>query len=272
MPLNLKCRVIFLLAIPAMTPPANGEVIRLEPQIRTVPDSSDDTPILLAAIRPFLATTRALEPAELDTAVRVVNFADERLVAGAGDVLYSEPVANNNSGYQLFRAGDAYRDALTGELLGHEALYIGTASLESAGDPAVFRLIDTVREAHIGDRLLRSESEALRPKITPAPPDFAIAGSIIGMIDGVTQIGQYQVVILDRGMRNGLKTGHLLRIVQDARAHHAIFEKPASRDDTRYPPENKGQLMIIHPYEKMSFALIMNTRKAVHVFDTVTAP
>jgi hypothetical protein len=273
MPFNAIIWFIFLLTIPVTATSGDGEVIRLEPQVRTLPDTPGSHDIPFAAIRPFLATTRALEPAELDKAARVVNFDDERLVAGAGDVFYAEPVTDaGSSGYQLFRSGDTYRDAHSGELLGYEGLYIGTASLESPGEPAVFRLTETVREAHIGDRLLRSKTERLLPTAIPAPPEFALNGSIIGVIDGVTQIGQYQIVVIDRGLRNGLKTGHLLRIVQDAMAHDDIFEKPAGQDGTRYPPENKGQLMIIHPYEKMSFALIVNTRKAVHVFDTVTAP
>jgi hypothetical protein len=274
MPFNAIIWVIFLLGAPAaMAVTDNRAVIRVEPQMRILPDSPGNNGIQLAAIRPFLATTRALDPTELDKAARIVNFADEHLVAGAGDVLYAEPTKDNSSpGYQLFRPGDAYRDAHTGELLGYEGLYIGTASLESDGNPTVFRLSETVREAHIGDRLLPGITKTLPPQVTLAPPDFDINGSIIGMIDGVTQMGQYQIVVIDRGLRNGLKTGHILRIVQDTMAHRDIFEKTADMDDTRYPPENKGQLMIIDPYEKLSFALIMNTRKAVHIFDRVTAP
>ncbi|QFY44342.1 hypothetical protein F6R98_18285 [Candidatus Methylospira mobilis] len=266
-------RLIFLLALSCSAAHGDGDIIRLQPRIRTLPGSPDSYGIPLAAIRPFLATMRALEPAELDKTARIVNFADEHLVAGAGDVLYAEPVKDNGSaGYQLFRPGEACLDAHSGELLGYEALYIGTASMESAGDPSVFRLTETVREAHIGDRLLRSEAEPLLSHIIPARPDFAIAGSIIGVVDGVTLMGQYQAVVIDRGLRNGLKAGHILRIVQDTRAHREIFEKNPGQDHTRYPQETKGRLIIIHPYEKLSFALIMNTRKAVHVFDTVAAP
>jgi len=264
-------RLIFLLALWHSAAHGDGDITRLEPRIRTLPDAPDNYGIPLAAIRPFLATLRALEPAELDKAARIVNFADEHLVAGAGDVLYTEPV-KDNIGYQLFRPGEAYLDAHSGELLGYEALYIGAASMESAGDPSVFRLTETVREAHTGDRLLPGEAEPLFSRITPARPDFAIAGSIIGVVDGVTLMGQYQAVIIDRGLRNGLKAGHILRIVQDTTAHREIFENNTGRDHTRYPPENKGRLMIVHPYDKLSFALIMNTRKAVHIFDTVTAP
>ena len=50
-----------------------------------------------------------------------------------------------------------------------------------------------------------------------APPEQPIYGSIINILGGLTQGGQFDVVVLDRGARDGLVPGDVLRIDQKGR-------------------------------------------------------
>ena len=55
------------------------------------------------------------------------------------------------------------------------------------------------------------------PEFVPHAPPVDIDGKIISVIDGVSQIGQHQVVVLNRGGSDGLEPGHVLAIYQDGK-------------------------------------------------------
>ena len=48
----------------------------------------------------------------------------------------------------------------------------------------------------------------------PSSPGSNVRGSIISVIDGVSQISQYQVVIMDVGSRDGLEKGNVLGVYE----------------------------------------------------------
>ena len=52
---------------------------------------------------------------------------------------------------------------------------------------------------------------------TPRSPDEQIDGKIISVFDGVSIIGAYQIVTLNRGRSQGLEPGHVLAVYQAGR-------------------------------------------------------
>ena len=68
-------------------------------------------------------------------------------------------------------------------------------------------------EAKPGDRLLPEEVD-IPLNFFPRSPSTAIDGRIISVVGGVTQIGQYMVVVLNRGSSNGLSVGDVLTVFQ----------------------------------------------------------
>ena len=69
------------------------------------------------------------------------------------------------------------------------------------------------REIISGDRLFPQEDDEYLEFI-PHAPDSAVDGDIISVIDGVSQIGQYQLVVMNLGAGQGLEPGHVLSIHQ----------------------------------------------------------
>ena len=115
--------------------------------------------------------------------------------------------------YSVVHVGDELRDPDNNNLLGYQGIYIGEGTLSRGGDPATVSLTDTNREALNGD-LLIPETLDIPLNFFPKMPDFDVAGQIISVIDGVSMVGQYQVVILNRGARNGLAPGDVLSVFQ----------------------------------------------------------
>lgn len=165
------------------------------------------------AIRPFLKQAYVLEKSELDRAPYVVAFPDEHIVVGIGDSAYVRGISGRSGErYNVVRPGDAYRDPDSGTVLGHEARFIGDAVLERAGDPAKVRITQMELEVGIGDRVLPARQERPLTDFTPRSGPQGAQGRIISVLDGVSQIGQYDVVVLSVGTGDGVRPGHVFEV------------------------------------------------------------
>ena len=244
-----------------LSPQARSE--RLDKAIPTIP---------VDAIQQFLSQPLVVDEETLDSAAYVVSSADEHLIVGAGDRAYVRGIdSDQGARYQIFRPGDAYVDPDTGEVLGYEALYLGDGSAERFGDPATVRLTRTTREINIGDRVLPMTHEDVYPYFTPHAPDSDLEGEIIAVVDGVSQIGQYQIVVINRGTREGVDVGTVFAVSQ---AGALITDQVSTERNAkvRLPDERAGLMMVFRTFEKVSFGLIMKATSALHVGDRIGKP
>jgi hypothetical protein len=224
------------------------------------------------AIAKYLTSPRVVGKNELDNAPYVIDFAGEHLIAGIGDKIYVRSIdAAATQSFTVYRAGNTYTAPETNEILGYEANYVAEASLLQTGDPATLSITKASNEIRIGDRIMENISEEIILNYFPSPPEESIKGNIIGVLDGVTQIGRYNVVVIDKGRVDGLKPGHELDILQ----HGRVTSDPYSRvknDLVQLPDEIAGKLMVFRPFERISYALVMQAHQAIHVLDKVQTP
>jgi hypothetical protein len=249
-----------------------GTDVKLSPKVRTSEIEGAIPTIPLDAIFPFLSRPYVVDKKELDAAPYVVEFDDEHLVAGAGQKIYVRSVETaDETAFDVVHPGDAYRDAETGEILGYEALYVGGAKLLRTGDPATLLLTSTEQEVLIGNRLLVSINDEPIDAFYPKAPDSEISGSIISVLNGVNQIGQYHVVVLDRGASDGLQVGDVLAV--EHRGEVVRDDVTPNRwDKVKLPDEKAGHLMVFRTFDRVSFGLIMDATRAMHINDKVRNP
>ena len=77
--------------------------------------------------------------------------------------------------------------------------------------------------------------------------------------------------MLNRGARDGLQPGHVLAINQAGRA---VRDRIAA-GNAQYvtlPEERAGILMVYQTFDRVSYGLIMEATRAVHLGDTVGNP
>ena len=91
---------------------------------------------------------------------------------------------------------------------------------------------------------------------------------LIAVFGGVTQIGQYDVVVIDRGEREGLVSGNVLAIYKRG----ALAKDRIARDTVRLPSERAGLLMVFRVFEKLSYGLVLATERPLSVGDEVKNP
>ncbi|PMR71276.1 LysM peptidoglycan-binding domain-containing protein [Halomonas heilongjiangensis] len=246
-----------------------GEV-RLSPGVRTTPHREAIEPIPLEAIQHFLREHRVIDdPDDLDELAYVVGADDHRLVSGAGDRLYARGHLEGNARVGLYRVGERYQDATSGELLGLELEHVGQARRErSEDDIVVLEVTSSRQEVRNDDIVLPLESRELITQFYPRPPDGEVDGRILAVPGGVRFIGRLQVVALDRGRRDGLEPGHVLMVEQQGE----LVSDPRTNEALRLPGEEAGLVMVFRPYEKMSYGLVMQATRTLSVGDRVHNP
>ncbi|MCX7098918.1 MAG: LysM domain-containing protein [Methylococcales bacterium] len=225
-----------------------------------------------SSIAQYLSSPKVVGDTDLNTAPYVVDIAGEHIVAGAGDRVYVRAIPQSAIQlYTIYRAGQIYRDAVTSEILGYEAEFIADTILQKTGDPATLSITSSASEIRKGDRVMPKSEADVTLNYFPRPPDKVVNGSIISVLGGVSQIGQFNVVVIDKGTRDGLLVGHELSVYQKGRTVTDPFS-PHKNEVVTLPDEEAGILMIFRPFERVSYALIMKASKAIHVLDKVRTP
>jgi hypothetical protein len=253
---------------------------KLSPEAReTLIDEAIPT-IPYDIIKPFLNRPLVVGEEVLELAPYVVASTEERLISAAGDKVYARGIDDTSlEGYSIFTPGTVYKDPQTEEVLGYEAIYNAEGRVTRFGDPVTIELSESTREVSIGDRLMPVVEDDYAMNFMPHSPDTMPEGQIISIYEGVSQIGQYQVVIINRGQREGLEVGHVLSVYQtgDTLRDSVLAAK---NDDTitdeellvTLPDEYAGAALVFNVFEKVSYAIVMKATRAIHINDKVSAP
>ena len=251
---------------------AIGKDGKLKPCIR---ESEIEQPIKLIPyyqIAKYISSPKIVGADELSQEPYIVDILGEHLLAGTGDKIFVRSIMQpTRSSYVVYRAGATLKDADTKELLGYEAKQIADATLVEAGDPATLVIEKTSGAVRVGDRVMPHMEDDVNFNYFARPPEHPIRGSIISVLDGVTQIGINDVVVIDRGRLDGLLPGHELNIYQN----EGYAKDPYSgirNDKVRLPDQLAGMLMVFRTFDRVSYALVMEATGALHILDRVQTP
>ncbi len=258
---------------PYLTVGDGPRVTKLSPKVRDEDIDAQVYGIPIPAIQQFIIRPRVVSEETLDSAPYILSSIEERLAFGAGDRVYARGFSGEPQGqYTIFRKGEALHDPKSDELLGFEAIIVGDGEIIRGGDPATFDLTQTKREALRGDRLLPINFGEIDTEFVPHTPPAGTNGYVISLFDGITQVGTFQVITISLGQRDGIEKGHVLDINQAGRVVADPFEKPGSLVDVELPEESAGRAMVFRTFEKVSYALIMETTRSIQVGDSATSP
>jgi hypothetical protein len=242
---------------------------RLSPQARISPITQAVTSIPYESVSAFLSSGAVLEKRETDRLPYLLDTRGDHLIAAAGNVVYVRGLddAQLGSRYNVVEVGGPLIDPDDNKLIGYQGKFIGEGTLRRTGDPATVALTDTSEEAVPGDKLI-PESVDIPLNFYPRAPSSAIDGRIISVVGGVTQIGQYQVVVLNRNTRDGLSVGDVLTVYQTGET----IEDRFGGGKVRLPDEEAGTLMVFKVYDRIGYGLIVEATQAIHIHDTVRNP
>ena len=279
-------KLVYIDGQPRLTIAERGQVgqgsgtKRLSPEVRREPLSHAITAIPYDIIASFMGRPTLLDKDQVKTAPHLVAMRDGHIIGATGNEVYARGIgdAAADSRYSIIHVEEAIRDPENNDLLGYTGIYVGSGPVATTGDPAKLVLTDTTREALQGDKLF-PESVEVNLDFVPHAPASEVAATVIA-VQSHTVIGQYQVVALNRGSSHGLEPGHILAISQRGevvRDKYATGGLGASTGLSRgkkvqLPHERVGVVMVFKAFDKMSYALVMETTHEIRHGDLAGNP
>ncbi|NOY63740.1 MAG: LysM peptidoglycan-binding domain-containing protein [Gammaproteobacteria bacterium] len=252
-------------------------VVKLTPQVRSSKVRNGIPTLPLDIIRQFISRPYVVTPEELDRLPYVVAAEEGRLISGTDHNIYVRGIdpALRTKRYAIIHIGDAYRNpgAKSDDILGIEAIKIANAEVVQFGDTAKLHVTQASREILAGDRLqpIAHEPGDFDANFPPHAPLEEVEGLIIDVLDGISRTGRYQTVVLNMGTADGMEPGHVLGIFQSGDTVRDPYASKPNQTAT-LPEEKVGELVVFRPFEKVSFALIMESYRDIKLYDTVKNP
>ena len=261
---------------------------RLSPRARSEPMDAQAIPSIPPGdLEPYLTRPVITETPGLPNAPEIVGGRDRgRVVRGEGDRVYVvglDPKLGDR--WNIYRPGKALLSS-SGELLGYENRYIGAVRVDRFADVSTVQITDATEEVFIGDRLLPVPREQLLAYV-PRAPDADIRGRIIASYRSTSEMGRGAIVTLDLGKRENLEVGHVLAIywtvpaINDPRPDtgtpfmlrfldQSTTFLPQKQLDV--PDERVGLLFVFRVFDRVAYAILLNTTDPVVVGDAVRKP
>jgi hypothetical protein len=251
---------------------------RLEPLLRSQPLESAIATIPYSVISAFLERPGVLSRNEVKAAPYVMALRGEHDVAGTGDEIYIKKLdGETGAHYSVMHVDEPLRDPDSGRQLGYMAIFTGTAQLTRPGSVAKATLTQAGRETLQGDVLVPEEG-LITSDFLPHPPSRPVAGKVIAVVEGEELAGQYDVVALNRGSRDGLDRGTVLTADEIQAKSLDLCARIEDQStclihvNRALPSEPNGTLLVFKTNEHMSYALILTDATPIHVYDRVRNP
>ncbi|MCK4834131.1 MAG: LysM peptidoglycan-binding domain-containing protein [Gammaproteobacteria bacterium] len=247
-------------------------VRKLSPSIRTSDLKASIPTIPGDAIRQFLTKPRVVTKEQLEKAPYIVGSEDNHLILGDGNRVYMRgEIDKERVRFSVFRPGDALRDPATDEILGYEAIHTGEVHVTAYDDPASGDLTSTVREVLIGDRLLAEDRSKMENLYFPHIPDREVNAQIMELNEALMGVAKLQVVVINKGERDGMEVGHLLATFTNGATIRDRHDKHSSKP-VKLPNERSGLVMIFKTFDRVSYAITLESRRIIRNFDYLHTP
>ena len=262
-------------------PVERGGVVRLMPRVRSEPLAGAITTIPYETISAFMSKPSVLSPEQIKNAAYILASLDDHAAIAAGDTIYArgfKAPAHIGADYSVIRVGDPLRAYGSSKIIGYNGIFTGTARVTRVGDPVTLRMTESSRESEPGDKVMPSHVD-IPLDFVPSAPAGKVSGRIIAVSDGVTMIGQYQVVVIDRGASDGLAPGNVLAVYKAGELvrdnlQNGFLQGGAKSFErkVRLPDERSGTFMVFKTFDHISYGLIMEARDIIRVTDRVENP
>jgi len=240
------------------------------PRARVSPLEHAIPAIPLRDIISFLNDNRVMSENLLKEAPYVLGGRGERIISGAGDRIYARGSLLEDQRRQgVYRAANEYKDPDTEEFLGFEMVKIADADVAAQSEDVIsLDIVKSHKEVRVLDRVVPTEEVRIQSVFYPKPSPEGVEGKILSVLSGVRDAGQFNVVALNRGAREGLDAGQVFAIYRRGER----IKDPVTKEFVTLPQERSGELMVFKVFEKVSYGLIMQSTDVVSIGDELRQP
>lgn len=166
--------------------------------------------------------------------------------------------------------------------LGYEVLEFGTLQVTRTGSPASALVTYSDFEVKEGDYVLPLDPTPYDDQFVPHPPQSAPDNMrVVAFTDAMNAVGARQVVALSRGSADGVDNGTTYAIYAEGEVVHDNTDYPKGKtralfhprdSKVKLPPEFIGHVMVFRTFERVSYGLVMDSVRPVHLNDFLHDP
>ncbi|MDC8446238.1 MAG: LysM peptidoglycan-binding domain-containing protein [Nitrosomonas sp.] len=242
--------------------------VKLSPSVRIKSVGSGAIPSIPASvIEPFLTQPLVIERDGLLRAPVLLGTSDNRVVMSVGNTVYvSNAPPELGNAWQIFRPGKALKDPdMNNQVIGYEAEYLGNAGIAAFDEISTAVITHSTQEILKGDRLVPAPGIIFN-NYAPHAPIVPISGRILSVYGGVTEIAKGSIITLNKGARDGLEMGNVLAV------HRRSQTRMPDGKMIVLPEERSGLIFVFRVFERVSYALVVQSKGSILIQDTVKNP
>ena len=283
---------------------SGSTTIKLSPSIHDTSNGYSIATLPMGVLRSFMQYPNVISKEETDKAPSLVAGPDKRIMYSIGDRVYADGIKEPGR-YLVYRINGDIIDPDNKMVLGQEVVYNGeVATLTSKrGGPTVRQNAEEAEKLASGERyhkvnavikapatvaqpmeVLKSSSEIRegdrlkyvpegsheRFNFAPHDPMVKVEARVVRIFNGVSEAGQYQTVLLNRGELHGLDRGAIVSLYK---IHKPKRKKGASRIEySIIPAEEIGLAMVYLTSDNLSYAVLIDSTNEITVGDIASNP
>lgn len=292
---------------PVLSSKGGIPTIKLSPRVRDNGSGYAISTINVNFYRMFMKHPQFMTDAELQNAGRLVSGPDNRILYSVGDRVYADGLDEHGT-YLIFRLSADLKDPQNGKNLGKLVEFVGEASTLATPNTALshrsaeaeaqlkgneyftqtgskkpiavrtaqpMMVTEGVSEIRKGDFLIRKPEHLNSFNFMPHEPNGNFDASIVRIMDGVSESGAMQTIIINKGIADGLNNGTVLGIYRRGQVIQSDYVNKADPKATRFvntPNEEIGLAMVYRTGENVSSAIILESISNINKEDLIAEP
>jgi len=209
-----------------------------------------------------------LSPREVTPWGRLVSHETERMLLAQGDTVYVALEEGHDAKpgdlFTVFDSSSELDHPLSGRDFGYVITYLGRIVLKSEVKPRLFKadIVESYRPMQTGNPVLPFQPlspciQLVSPKPEPSDPSRILRIPVVAAKDLTQVIGQYSVVYLDQGHKQGIYRGNLFQIV--ARG------QPDQPPDATLPDQALGYVLVLEAGPDTSTGLVITATTEFYI-------
>jgi len=82
-------------------------------------------------------------------------------------------------------------------------------------------------------------------------------------------VGAMDVVVIDIGLDDGVELGDVFNIYQRG---HVVADPHKRSNKIKLPDVRAGNMLVFRPFDRVSYAIVMDTQKTLQIGDVIKSP
>ncbi len=244
----------------------------------------------LSDISNYLTHQQIVTNEQLEGLSLVIGSERETLFYKLNDIIYVNQKLPVGGQYGIYRHDRSFRSPATNDFLGHELELTGVARVVKSAKISRLKILSINSEVKSGQMVMMlADNDTLPAFFMPQAAPSEILSTIVASGNHYQDVGKNNVVIIDGGSEQGITAGHVfsvfrpgsvqvidennqVRAPQTMRKYDKLKSYFVSRDELELPDVYRGKLMVFRVFNKVSYALVTELDRPVHIGDELINP